>query len=367
MIIGSKNKGDWSEFYTLLYLLGTGRLDAADENLRRMANYYFPIIRIMRDEKDENRIKKIDYVLPGGEDGQKVEIYIDSKLMRTMSAADFREEAKKLYDAISDVSRENDNIPHAEQFLNDIGLTHLSAPSTDITDISMMVHDTCTGTDQRMGFSIKSYIGNAPTLLNASGATNFIYDVTGLNAAQIEKINAINTRDKIIDRIREINNQGGSLTFRHTENNVFQGNLMMIDTMMDVILATILQYHYESNETSCSKCIDYIEELNPFNYPRKGMYQYKFKKFLAAKALGMDPSKPWNGINDANGGYIVVKSDGEVVAYHLYNRDQFEQYLYENTRFERASTSRHHYATIETIGNKSYMALNMQIRFMSGH
>jgi hypothetical protein len=36
MIIGSKNKGDWSELYVLLYLLGRRKLYTADEQLNRM-------------------------------------------------------------------------------------------------------------------------------------------------------------------------------------------------------------------------------------------------------------------------------------------------------------------------------------------
>ena len=72
---------------------------------------------------------------------------------------------------------------------------------------------------------------------------------------------------------------------------------------------------------------------------------YKFKKFLCAAALGMTPEKHWEGEEDANGGYIVVKPDGNVVCYHIYNRTDFEQYLYDYTRFDTPSTSRYEYTT----------------------
>ena len=42
MITG--NKGEWSEAYALLRLLGLGRLYAADEKLNKIENMYFPII-----------------------------------------------------------------------------------------------------------------------------------------------------------------------------------------------------------------------------------------------------------------------------------------------------------------------------------
>ena len=40
------NKGEWSELYVLLYLLGTGRLYAANEKVQRLQDVYFPILKI---------------------------------------------------------------------------------------------------------------------------------------------------------------------------------------------------------------------------------------------------------------------------------------------------------------------------------
>ena len=95
------------------------------------------------------------------------------------------------------------------------------------------------------------------------------------------------------------------------------------------------------------------------------MYIYKFKKFLCAKALGMDPSKEWGGMEEANGGYIAVKSDGDVVAYFLYDHSKFEQYLLDNTIFERASTGKHHFASLYKENDHMYINLNLDIRFKS--
>lgn len=65
-----------------------------------------------------------------------------------------------------------------------------------------------------------------------------------------------------------------------------------------------------------------------------------------------------------NGGYIIVKTNGDIVAYHLYNRDAFETYLLNNTSFERASTSRYGYAELyRDEDGKACVDLNLQIRF----
>lgn len=79
----------------------------------------------------------------------------------------------------------------------------------------------------------------------------------------------------------------------------------------------------------------------------------------------MTPAKEWKGRYDANGGYLVVRNDGEIVCYHFYNRNDVEDYLYNNTRFERGSRTRHHYGKLyrENDG-KVYIKLNLQIRFL---
>ncbi len=77
----------------------------------------------------------------------------------------------------------------------------------------------------------------------------------------------------------------------------------------------------------------------------------------------MTPSKVWNGIYDATGGYLIVKENGDVLCYHIYNRNQFEDYLFQNTKLETASSSRHEFGKIYSEDGKIYFKLNLQIRF----
>ena len=356
MIIGSKNKGDWSEFYIMLYLLGARKLYTADESLQKLENIHFPIKRVIREDvKDEN----VNFIV---KDVERVDIYLNETLVKTMTSAEFEEEADLLYSDILAGSGSFD-IPRSEEFLNSIYLKRVAAPSTDIADIRMELHDTYTGIDQVMGFSAKSYIGGAPTLLNASGATNFVYEVTRLTDAQMEMINAINSKTKILDRIHAIGSLGGTLTYVKTANSTFAENLMMIDSNMEVIIAEMLLYSYTFGIVDCKTIVEALESSNPLRYSRTDAYSYKFKQFLCAKALGMEPSVRWSGEDEANGGFVVAKSDGDVLAYHLYNRDKFKKYLFESTKFERGSTTRHGYATIYKENDKMYINLNLQIRF----
>lgn len=357
MINGSKNKGDWSEFYALLYLIGERQLYSADKDLNRMPGFYFPIQRVIR---TEDKDKLVEYVLSGK---QAVEIYAGGELIKSMTSDEFRKEARMLFHDLSQAKGAQFTIPHAESFLNKIELDKLGASSTEVTDIKIDLHDVHTGINQVMGFSIKSYVGGAPTLLNASEATNFVFRINRINDDIMNYVNSIETRAKIQDRIEYINSISMDWEFMGVTSKVFASNLQMIDSSMEKILAGLVKCSYFSNELSCRALINTIKKRNPLHYYRSDIYEYKFKKFLAAKALGMNPSHEWDGLDEANGGYIVVKDDGDVLAYHLYNRNELEQYLFDSTRLERASTSRHNYAKIYKQAGHYYINLNLQIRF----
>lgn len=352
------NKGEWSEFYALVKLLSTGKLYAADEKVRRIDDIYFPILKILR---SEDTGLDMEYIICS--EDESVEVHWNAEVVRKLSQQALARMAAYLYRCIIEGGSRAFEIDKSEDIMNKLACSKIAAPSTDKTDIKMQIHDIHTGYDPICGFSIKSELGSAPTLLNASGATNFVFEIMGLNDAQAEAINSINTDTKIIDRIEKIL-EYGSLEYRKMKNSNFAGNLMLIDTYMDDIIAELLLDYYLNNVQDCKTLIKRLENKNPLGYPRNGMYEYKFKKFLCSIALGMMPSKIWDGRDEANGGYVIVKDDGDVVAYHIYNRDAFETYLLNNTKFERGSTNKHGFAAVYKENGKIYMNLNLQIRFI---
>ena len=71
-----------------------------------------------------------------------------------------------------------------------------------------------------------------------------------------------------------------------------------------------------------------------------------------------------NGLTKESAEKVNGIKDGDVVAYHIYNRNSFEDYLFDDTCFERASTKKHDYAHIYENDGKMYINLNAQIRFI---
>ena len=359
MITG--NKGEWSEIYTFLKLLADGRLYAADAELNKIQDIYYPIIKILRNEIDGNweYLRNGDIKVVDGSNGQ---------ILHRIPIADFAQHADILLNKIRN-STGAFPVPETEPFLQSINCTSIKASSRDKSDITLVVHDLQTGFNPTLSFSIKSKLGGASTLLNASGATNFVYKITGLslNDEDIERINSINSKAKIRDRINEIEARGGIFRLLDVQSPIFFLNMQVIDSNLPLIVSRILLNYYKGNASDLLSLLRIVEQENPCNFYlhyNHSFYEYKLKNFLTDIALGMTPAAVWNGFYDANGGYIVVRADGEIVCYHIYNKNEFQDYLLNNTRCETPSSSRHGFGSLyrDTAGNLC-MKLNLQIRF----
>ena len=68
-------------------------------------------------------------------------------------------------------------------------------------------------------------------------------------------------------------------------------------------------------------------------------------------------------IDEASGGYIIVTKEGNVLAYHLYDRSSLEDYLLKNTKYETASTSRDGFGEVFSENGEDFIKLNLQVRF----
>ena len=360
MITG--NKGEWSEIYTFLKLLADGRLYAADSDLNRIENIYYPILKILRTETDGSR----EYCRNGN---IKVINSDDGQILVSLPINTFVEYSKKLYNIIIDSNgKRTFPAPEIEEFLSSINCTTIKAQANEKSDITLVVHDQFTGFDPILGFSIKSRIGGASTLLNPGTTTNFIYKIRkkSFTNLEIEYINSINPlQRKYKDRITYILSNGGKFKFTGMENEIFKLNLQVIDSNMPIIVSNMLLNYYMGNASSLIDLLDIVEKENPCNFNlgyNHTFYEYKIKSLLTDIALGMTPATVWKGHYDATGGYIVVKEDGEILCYHIYNRNEFEDYLLKNTKLDTPS-HRYNFGELYKEKNDVYMKLNLQIRF----
>lgn len=358
MITG--NKGEWSEVYTLLKILGDKELNAGDGNLNKLEGLIFPIIKVLRDESNGTFEFSYDHNL--------VLIKNEQEEFR-IPINKFQEQAHLLLTKLQGETNRTFSIPEIEEFLNTFNSQTLKAKSTIKSDIRVVIHDQRTGTEPELGFSIKSQLGGASTLLNAGKTTNFIYRIenTSFNNEQIREINEINSRNKIQKRVDRIKELGGTLNFKRLENSTFNNNLLLIDSALPKIIAELIFLFFSSKHSKLTDLVSQITKQNPLKFDLQDehpFYTYKIKKLLTDIALGMMPSKVWTGKLDATGGYLIVKGDGEILCYHIYNQNEFQDYLFTNTKLETASSSRHEFGQIYKENEEMYFKLNLQIRFL---
>lgn len=356
----TQNKGEWSELYVFLKLLGDGILYAADSELNKKEELYYPLIEILRKENGQEK----HYV----KDGININITNENgDFILSLPVVEFETKANQLLEFIKK-SDSTFSVPAIEEFMQIIKCSKVKADSIDKSDITLVLHDCKTYRNETFGFSIKSRLGGSSTLLNAGKPTNFVFEVFGdLEDSQIQEINTINTKSKLRDRLAKISEFGCRLKFRHLENETFNANLQMIDSLFPLIVSEFLLQYYSGNGNLICELTPKVRKINPCNFNTNLQhlyYEHKMKNFLTDVALGMTPATAWNGDFQATGGYIIVREDGEVLCYHIYNHNEFQEYLFNNTRLETPSTSKYDFGTLYKENGSLFIKLNLQVRFI---
>lgn len=395
----SANKGEWSELYAHIRLLADGLVFSGDEKYDRIEDESFPIIKVFRREKG-NDIDTV-YIV----DSAKKQILIQGDKKEVLiSQEQFDTTAKWLLEQIKAGKNNSFKIPGVEEYMKAFNMHHIKASSANKEDIRMVLHDMRVERNREMGFSIKSRLGGKSTLFNSNGdGTNFRYQIIGnITDEQISYLNLISryfrrnknhqyTEEEVIEQNEAfaklpeeyqkrkpaffsvwfslLEDWGYKLQYDGVVDNIFKNNLRNIDSHFHKILACCLIKYYEHSMSSSVKdIIDSVAEFDPCEIgdsDKKFWYELVMKRFLIIVALGMTPNKIWNGVYAANGGYLVVKEDGDIVCYHFYDRNQLENYLLNNTAFETPSTSRHKISEVyRDEDGKAYIKLNPQIRFI---
>lgn len=367
-----KNKGEWNELYVCFKFLADGKMYNADAYGVKTGEY-LEITKIFRedDEGVKTYIRDVD--------NRVVKIYLNGNLEKEIDFDVFNDMAECLFvnlklarkrPEIQDLLAQNPSnkqgfpIPEVETFMSEILMTTVSQSAAHKADIEFEIKDVHTGSQNRVAYSIKSnFKSSKATLINASEATNFVYKLHSMNDVHMDNINSINTTNKIIDRIQYMRDNVIQMEFRTTYRPLAKQNLRRVDSLLPEIISELLKIHYITGKTSVKEVVELLTQKDPFKFEDDYAYIYKFKKFLTACSLGLDIGKTWNGLEEATGGMIIVQDDGEIIAFHLYDRNLFEEFLFNSVKFERASTSRHKFASVYKVDDKYFFNLNLQIRY----
>ncbi len=353
----TKNKGEWTEIYAFIKLIHDKKLIMSNKDLTAQNNY------LKVNKISTLNIKESCYLSTD----DKV-IIKNNKTEKIIKVSNFinNDIIKKLASKIKN-GKKTFNIPEFDLIQDKLGISIIKGGNSyQKADIALDIENKDIQAKNE-GFGIKSYFGNKPTLLNASGNTNFIFSVNGVSKNDIDKINKINTKTKLKDRIESIYKLGGSLTFYKIEKDSMEYNLSMIDSNMPNIVAQMLLQFFVNRTSSIKQNVRNVFKNNAINnkFEDLNSLKVKIKRLLLAILLGFFAGKKWNGKYIANG-IIVVKENGDQLGFHIIQQNNLEDYLFDNIKFDTPSTTRHRYGSlILENDNKIYFKLNMQLRFLN--
>ncbi|MBR4367479.1 MAG: HpaII family restriction endonuclease [Bacteroidaceae bacterium] len=340
MAVWQFNRGEWTEAYVFMRLLGEGRIYGASSELTRDNSTYIDIINIIRDEPD----KIIIFERFIEEEMAHVKATRDGETIKIVTAPEIFEYAKELYDSIKSLaSNRVISVTNVQGYLESLGVDSPKANLSDTarerygakTDIIITSENSLDHMRTTEGFSIKSHIGSSATLFNSSQSSGFNYEVVGCNEVGMHELNSKDAFLSIIEGIKA----NYSLKYVGCRNEAFEQNIAIVDSRMGEILNTAVltqAAYYGACSSDVKSICNLVAELNPINVRNPQMfYPAKFKDFLFASFAGMTASTVWNGRKRLSGGYIDVSREGEMLYYRAISDDIFGNYLFENTYFDR--------------------------------
>lgn len=369
------NRGEWSEPYVAIRLLGEGRLYLADADGNKNKNEWMEILDVLRYETNLHLVK---YHYDAQETA--VAVYLENKLVIKVLASDFLKYADMLRDEILTGSGRTFSVSdEIMTFFEKIKIdkNHLKAESRNKSDIFLNVFDPRASiVRNEIGFSIKSKFGQNPTLFNTAKASAAIYHLEGMTDELMKEINAlvdegghaaVRERCDLIKQHCKVKFVGFPIAAK-AKCVAFAENLEMINCRLKEVIQQILYNLFFEGyvEKDINKVVERIIAENPCNirFPEQ-KYPYMVKAFLYAAYCGMTASTVWDGTSNVNGGFITVCSNGDVVAQYALESDSFKTYLYNNCYLETPSTSPKHgnYGFVYKENEEYFFRLNFQIRY----
>ena len=351
------NIGEWSELYSLAYLLVHGGTYAADLDQRPDRSTFHKVLQV---HFPNSAGKKLNYII----ESDVVSILESGVAITSVTRSKIEQLLIDMFNELTDGTRSGTfELPAGLALARLLCKDTISAGSGELAnDIELILEDPETGSPTpRVGFNIKSQVGGRATLLNASGSTNFIYRVESTVPGLKPEI-PVFKHGKHRSNLQGLYASGYQLSFHGMSSDTFESNLTLLDMSFPEYLGKVLLNSYLLGIDQFSEAVG---SVFPIDKPSSRQPICILKEFLGAVAMGLRPSKTWDGDTTKFSGILIVKSDGECLFYYLKNRKNFEEYLFSNVGFERPSTSRHGYGSIFELNGEMFIKLNLQIRFMS--
>ena len=364
-------KRELGEIYAFFRLLADGSVYMGTPQVQKDMNRCWPVALVQREEHDGTRQYYIEgdevRMVSGEVDRSGLFVPKEEAEPVTFPRADFGEAADYVLDILKHSSGEEVEVPDGlEGFLDAVRIYDLEAKTDDRTDFKVAFWQK----DAPLtGFCVRCRLSPMNPLLDGGRTANLKLEQTGVKFAvpTVNKVNALpESPNEVAERMLMIERLGGVLKYSDVADRVFRCNLLMIDLHFPRMLAEMVRLMHLEGITRVSELTERIKELNPLKIKdeliqKHGFYEYKMKQFLLALALGMRPAKIFRGTDSAVEGMLLIDGQGELLCYHQSCRQDFAEFLYQNTRFEKGALEKDKYGFLERENGSWYFKLNVKI------
>ena len=386
----TKNIGEISELYSFVYLIGNNVIPVVDGELQPVGDS-IEFLRLIRNSESTDKTRELFAEYDLNTNQKTVRISIPDPVTGVMtdyaeSKDRIRERCTALRELIEkkrsrQIKRIYDDDPAIVELLNILHASSISAKAADKSDFSAVVTSGA-GAGHHVGFSVKSQMGSNSSLINASGQNTLVNFRILKNGFPIsddgEKAQLLALDLTPTALVTYLLDNGYELEYKNFRGETLEFNLRTIDSCLPAILATMMSERYRMpSANSCLDeicrfiCSDTVAARNPIILSlgstaelREIAVSYKIKNFLLAFSAGATPAKVWNGLDRANGGFLVVTKAGQVVCLELFTRNAVSHYLITKTAFETPDRGKHGGSAIEkdTDGDL-ILTQHLQVRF----
>ena len=348
--MNSANRGEWSELYAIGYLLLNGGGFGADEHAKRDSSIFYKVLQIV--DNPSGRFETI-YTLGESEIQVTQEGIGIVKIKKSNLAPKLGTFFKQL---VQQSGSRAFALTSGDALLKTLMRDKVSSSSSNVEDLHLILEDIETKiSTPKLSFSIKSELGSPATIFNASHSTNLTFRIKGPSTAK-----PFSNASPVKTNLRTLIAEGFSLEFVEYDNPTLHRSLENIDSNLPFYLAELMLNYYTSTTTNLERLCN---SSWPSNKKQSELKIQKIKKFLSATSMGMRANQLWSGYPKDFGGLLLVKENGDVLFYYLYNLQKFEEYLFRNLRFETPSASRHGFGQVYNHDGESRIKLNLQIRY----
>lgn len=352
-----------NELYVFFSLLAKGEVNMGDSQGECAS--CAPLVAVVRHEHDGLR----KYII--GEDEVSVKIG-DSDC--SFPREDFAAASEWILQAIQQAPKAENgkkamvDFSDIEPFLDALQIFDMEAQTDDRTHLHLQLWH-CDA--PLMGIRIQSLLCGYQTLLAGGRTSNIKFEQTGVrfSSPAVHKINWTEQPENVAEvgrRILYIQSMGGQLKFSDVADKIFKSNLLMIDTNLPRILASMLMTLFIDGTARIDELTAIMEEKNPLKVKEElvrkhGFYAHKMRQLLLASAWGMRPTKQYQGLPSAVYGYLMVDRKGQVLLYSRADEQTFADYLFHHTRLEKGLPDEEKFGYLERENGAYYLKLNLKI------